>query len=532
MRLIVCKDYKEMSEKAAELVAAQITLKPDCVLGLATGSTPVGMYDKLVRMNKEGRVDFSNVTSFNLDEYYPIRRGDPNSYYSFMRENLFSKINIDPEKTHIPNGETDDPERECMDYEKLIQKHGGIDLQILGIGRNGHIGFNEPDAVLSSYTHLVKLTQSTIDANSRFFASCEEVPKYALTMGISTILSAKKIIIMASGVSKSRVVSELLGDGINMSVPAALLKTHPDVVFLCDRDAYYGARMGVDIGGTNIKFAIVEGGKITYKNTIKTAKTSEDITNDISKEINKLKGNYDIKAVGIGIPGIIRNGNVKSANLPFDDTPVGKLISEKTGFDVTVDNDANCAALGEVKFGSTKDCDNIVLVTLGTGIGGGIIIRKQIYSGNGCGGEIGHIVIQADNGQKCNCGEYGCWESYASVSGLVRYAKEKAEENKNSILYELYSNSNSSMSGELVFEAMNKGCTVAREVFERYIHYLSVGIRSVINIFAPDAVVLAGGITHQGEALLKPLKETLPKDVRIEISTLQSDAGALGAAML
>lgn len=531
MRVIVCEDYEEMSAKAAELVAAQITLKPDSVLGFATGSTPVGLYGKLAEMNRSGAVDFSEVTGFNLDEYYPIKRNNPNSYYRFMQDNLFSKVNIDLKNTYIPNGEAENPETECADYEKLIKKHGGIDLQILGIGRNGHIGFNEPDAVLSSCTHLVKLTESTIKANSRFFDSSDEVPKYAITMGISTILAAKKIIIMANGISKNRVITELLGDGINMSIPAALLKTHPDTVLLCDREAYIGSRLGVDIGGTNIKFAVVEGKNVRFKRSIKTSDTCENIIEDIANKVNDIKKNYDIKAIGIGTPGIIKNGAVNAANLPFKNTPLEDMLSKKTGFAVTVDNDANCAALGEITFGTTKDCNNIILVTLGTGIGGGIIINRQIYSGKGGGGELGHITVQTENGLKCTCGRSGCWESYASVNALIKYAENKAEEDKDSILYKMYSEAGN-LDGEMIFEAAQKGCKTAKAVLDRYIHYLASGLKSIIKIFDPDAIVLAGGITKQGGALLEPLKAELNEDVRIEISTLQKDAGALGAAML
>lgn len=532
MRIIVCEDYNEMSAKAAELVAAQITLRPNSVLGLATGSTPIQLYNELAKMNQEGKIDFSEISSFNLDEYYPIKRDNPNSYYKFMRDNLFSKINIDLDNTHIPDGEAENPEEECKRYEALIKKSGGIDLQILGIGRNGHIGFNEPDSVLNSGTHLASLTESTIKANSRFFDSADEVPRFALTMGMATILSAKKIILMASGVSKSSVISELLGDGINMSVPAALLKTHPDVVLLCDRDAYTGVKFGVDIGGTNIKFAVVEGNEVKYKHIIETSSECDEIIADISAAVNDIKQQYGIKAVGVGTPGIINNGLVTAANLPFDNTPLEKLLSEKTGFAVTVDNDANCAALGEIAFGVTKDCDNIILITLGTGVGGGIIINRQIYTGTNGGGEIGHIIIQTENGKACPCGQSGCWERYVSANALIASAEQAAKNNKDSILYELYCTAGNRLDGELIFTALGRGCEVAREVFDEYIHYLAVGIRNLANIFAPDAIVLAGGITKQGDAILLPLKAALPYGLRVEISTLQNDAGALGAAML
>lgn len=532
MRIILCENYDELSEKAAGIVASQVMLKPDCVLGLATGSTPVGMYNKLAEMYKNGEIDFSQVRSFNLDEYYPIKKDNDQSYYTFMRENLFSKINIDPNNTHIPNGETDNPKAECENYEKMIKQSGGVDLQILGIGQNGHIGFNEPDASLNSYTHLTKLTENTINANSRFFNSYDEVPKQALTMGISTILSAKKIILLASGASKSTVVAELLNDAINTSVPATMLKTHPDVILICDRDAYMGTKLGIDIGGTNIKFAVVEGDCVKYKSSVKTERTCEGIIEAIAKEANSIKEQFNIKKVGVGTPGIIKNGMVTSVNLPFENTNLEKLLKERLGLPVTVDNDANCAALGEIEFGTTKECDNIVLVSLGTGVGGGIIMNRQICHGNNNMGEIGHIIIQTEGGRECPCGLCGCWEQYASATALIKDAQAAALENKESVLYGLMEKNGSRLDGKLIFEALDQGCETAKAVFDKYIFYLASGIESLVNIFGPDAVVLAGGVTKQGDKLLAPLKEKLRGNIRIEISELQSDAGALGAAML
>ena len=186
----------------------------------------------------ESKIDFSEVKAFNLDEYYPIKKDNPQSYVKFMDDNLFSHINIKHENVYIPNGETDSPKAECESYEKEIKASGGIDLQILGIGENGHIGFNEPDTTLNSFTHLTKLTENTNKANSRFFDSYDKVPKNALTMGIATILKARKIILLASGTNKSYAVAELLNGGINTLVPATLLKVHSDVVFLCDESAY------------------------------------------------------------------------------------------------------------------------------------------------------------------------------------------------------------------------------------------------------------------------------------------------------
>ena len=238
MRVILCDNYDEVSMAATKLVESQVNLKPDCVLGLATGSTPVGMYNRLIEKCKNGELDFSEVKTFNLDEYYPISRDNNQSYYYFMNENLFDEINIKKENIHIPNGEAKDVEAECEDYEKMIEEAGGIDLQILGIGQNGHIGFNEPDENLNSKTHVTGLTESTIKANSRFFDSIEDVPTKALTMGIATILKSRKIILMACGVEKSDAVAELLTDDIKTDNPATMLKVHPDVVLICDKDAY------------------------------------------------------------------------------------------------------------------------------------------------------------------------------------------------------------------------------------------------------------------------------------------------------
>ena len=240
MRVIVCENYDEVSAQAAKIIASQIILKPDCVLGLATGSTPIGTYQKLIEMNKSGYIDFSEITTFNLDEYYPIKQSNDQSYNYFMKENLFNHINIDQNKTFIPNGEAIDAELECEQYEKKIFEHGGVDLQVLGIGQNGHIGFNEPSENLKSKTHITELTEDTIDANARFFTSRDEVPTKALTMGISTILSAKTIIILASGKGKHDVVKELVTEYINTQLPASILKVHSAVVLICDKAAFEG----------------------------------------------------------------------------------------------------------------------------------------------------------------------------------------------------------------------------------------------------------------------------------------------------
>lgn len=240
MRVIICENYEELSIKAAQIVASQVTLKPDSVLGLATGSTPEGMYAQLADMNKRGELDFSDITTFNLDEYYPISDDNDQSYHYFMQKHLFSKVNVKPENIHILDGTTDDPEKECAAYDAAIKNAGGIDLQILGIGKNGHIGFNEPETNLNAKTHLTSLTSSTIKANSRFFKSEDEVPKAALTMGIRSILLSRKVVLLASGAGKHEVIKQLLEGGITTHIPATMLNVHQDVTLICDKSAFHG----------------------------------------------------------------------------------------------------------------------------------------------------------------------------------------------------------------------------------------------------------------------------------------------------
>ena len=240
MRVIVCENYDEMSREAAKIIESIVTLKPNCVLGLATGSTPVGMYKILSEKCKAGELDFSSVKSYNLDEYYPISPDNDQSYRYFMNENLFNHINIDKSNTFVPNGQATDIEKECKEYDEMISKMGGADIQVLGIGNNGHIAFNEPDAELVAGTHVTGLTQSTIEVNSRFFASIDDVPTKAVTMGMASIMKAKKIMLLASGKAKHDVVKKLLDDKLTTSNPATLLKLHNDVVIICDKDAYEG----------------------------------------------------------------------------------------------------------------------------------------------------------------------------------------------------------------------------------------------------------------------------------------------------
>ena len=240
MKRIVCKSYEEVSLVGALVMAQQIYAKPDSVLGLATGSTPLGLYKALIQMHKRGDLDFSNVTTFNLDEYYPIAKSNAQSYDYFMWENFFSHIYIDRSNVHLPNGEADDPERECLRYDAAIQAAGGLDIQLLGIGINGHIGFNEPDEVLSLNTHVTGLTSSTVEANARFFDSAADVPRQALTMGMGNILSAKKILILISGENKAPIVKQLFANVITPQVPASILRLHHDVTYVLDEAAAQG----------------------------------------------------------------------------------------------------------------------------------------------------------------------------------------------------------------------------------------------------------------------------------------------------
>ena len=237
MRIYKAKDYEEMSRKAAGIVSAQIIMKPDCVLGLATGSTPVGLYKQLIEWYRNGDLDFSGVRTVNLDEYKGISRENDQSYYYFMHQNLFDHVNIPAENTHLPDGMEPDSEKECRRYEELIQSMGSVDLQLLGIGHNGHIGFNEPSDVFDKQVHCVNLTQSTIEANKRFFASAEEVPRQAYTMGIQTIMRSKKILIIANGEGKAGIVRDAFFGPITPMVPASVLQLHNDVTLVADEAA-------------------------------------------------------------------------------------------------------------------------------------------------------------------------------------------------------------------------------------------------------------------------------------------------------
>ncbi len=239
MRVVIRKDYEAMSKTAAEIVARLVRSKPDCVLGLATGSTPVGLYQELARMCKEEGLDFSRVTTFNLDEYFGLSPDHPQSYRYFMNDNLFNHINIKKENTHVPDGTVslDKVEEFCASYEKMIKEAGGIDLQVLGIGGDGHIAFNEPGSSLASRTRLIALEEQTRIDNARFFDSLDEVPRAALSMGVGTILEAKCCLFLANGRKKAGVVAESIEGPITSQITASALQLHPNTIAIIEEEA-------------------------------------------------------------------------------------------------------------------------------------------------------------------------------------------------------------------------------------------------------------------------------------------------------
>lgn len=237
MKIYQAKNYQEMSRKAANIISAQIIMKPDAVLGLATGSTPIGTYQQLIDWYKKGDLDFSEIRSVNLDEYKGLPADNDQSYAYFMRVNLFDSVNIKKENTYIPNGLEEDIARECARYNSIIHTLGGIDLQLLGLGGNGHIGFNEPGAAYEKETHCVKLTENTIQANSRFFEKMEDVPRYAYTTGIKNIMQARRILLIASGENKADALYRSLFGPITPAVPASILQLHNNVTVVADEAA-------------------------------------------------------------------------------------------------------------------------------------------------------------------------------------------------------------------------------------------------------------------------------------------------------
>jgi glucosamine-6-phosphate deaminase len=243
MKIIEVKDYQQMSKKAAEYIIEKVSNYPSINLGLATGGTPIGTYENIIADYQKNGTSYEKVTTFNLDEYIGLSSENKNSYRYYMNENLFNHIDIKQANTHMPHGDVDDVQKECTRYEQLIAKHGGIDLQILGIGSNGHIGFNEPGTSFDSKTHIVNLTPSTIKANARFFNRLEEVPTKAITMGISTIMKSKEILLLISGESKKEALFNLMNGNMTGNFPASVLKNHPYVTIIADVAAVADLKM-------------------------------------------------------------------------------------------------------------------------------------------------------------------------------------------------------------------------------------------------------------------------------------------------
>ena len=240
IRVIQTKDYEEMSRRAASLVQAQILLKPDAVLGLPAGRTPIGTYEELIRMNRAGMLDFSGVRTVNLDEYMGLAPAHVQSFRYFMDSTLFTRINIDPMNTFVPDGCARDAAKSCEAYDALIRSLGGIDLQLLGIGHNGHIGFNEPDEAFIAGTHVVELTEDTLRANASLFPDPDQMPRQAVTMGMGAIMHARRILLIANGVGKAKARRAAIEGPVTPKVPASILQLHPDVTVICDAEALGG----------------------------------------------------------------------------------------------------------------------------------------------------------------------------------------------------------------------------------------------------------------------------------------------------
>ncbi|MGM0652956.1 MAG: glucosamine-6-phosphate deaminase [Bacillota bacterium] len=239
MEIIITADYNALSRKAAGIVAEQVLANKNSVLGLATGSTTEGMYSVLVRKYRQGNLDFNEIITYNLDEYLDLSPDHPQSYYYFMYDHFFNHINIKSSNINIPCADKSSPERDCLEYDQRIIDSGGIDLQVLGIGTNGHIGFNEPNRFLSVNTHVVDLAEETIEANSRFFKSREEMPRRAVTMGLGSIMKAKRILLLASGSNKAGAIKGMLSGKVSTQLPASLLQLHHDLLIVLDREAAY-----------------------------------------------------------------------------------------------------------------------------------------------------------------------------------------------------------------------------------------------------------------------------------------------------
>lgn len=237
MRLIKCRDYKDMSRKAANIISAQVILKPETILGLATGSTPIGAYKQLIRWYEKGDVDFSQVSTVNLDEYVGLSPDNKQSYRYFMNKNFFNHINIDKKNTYVPNGLESNEQKACKQYDKLLESFGSTDLQLLGLGHNGHIGFNEPENTFAINTHCVKLSKSTREANARYFGDIKNVPEKAYTMGIKSIMASKRILVVVSGEDKADTLRKAFFGPVTPEIPASVLQFHANLTIVADCNA-------------------------------------------------------------------------------------------------------------------------------------------------------------------------------------------------------------------------------------------------------------------------------------------------------
>lgn len=242
MKIIKAADYKDMSRKAANIISAQVIMKPDSVLGLATGGTPIGTYEQLIEWYRKGDIDFSEVITINLDEYRGLSRDHRQSYWYYMHSHFFDHVNIPADHIHVPEGSNADSRQVCRDYDEIIRRAGGIDLQLLGIGEDGHIGFNEPGSAFELGTHCVELTESTIQANRRFFEKMEDVPRQAYTMGIKSIMQARKVLLIANGENKAAIIKKAFGGPVTPEVPASILQIHPDFLLIGDEAALSQAK--------------------------------------------------------------------------------------------------------------------------------------------------------------------------------------------------------------------------------------------------------------------------------------------------
>lgn len=292
--------------------------------------------------------------------------------------------------------------------------------------------------------------------------------------------------------------------------------------------------IGVDLGGTDMKIGVVDQNNNIVKKIV--APTPSDAGADvvcdaIADNCKSLINDFEVSAIGIGTPGIIKDSKVSAVNLHFSDLNLAEEISSRTGVFTKIGNDANCAALAESRLGAGKGCANCIMITLGTGIGGGIVIDGKLYEGRGSAGEIGHICIKAD-GVKCNCGLTGCFENYASATALIRYANEQADLNPDSILAQKRTDNNGILNGILLFESIRENCPTAKKTLDIFTDYLAAGINGLIFVFDPDIIIISGGISNAGDALLNPVKEKIKFDIPVEIATMKNDAGILGAALL